>query len=109
MTIDQNRLGVHGQPLLDIGWLRVVRDLAGNTWFIVDEIARTEGEFRRMVDDQPLRDAATLLNKAHGTLKGVEVFVKSKERIKAPEGEEFFDDQITDIEAWLNDYAPWCQ
>ena len=61
----------------------------------------TEPHRRPHGQDQRLRKAEQLLNKALGTLNGVRVFTTSKERIKHPEGDEWFDEQCQEISDFL--------
>ena len=46
-------------------------------------------------------EARALLRNALDTMLSVQVFVTSKERIKHPEGEEWFQERIDRIRAWL--------
>lgn len=56
--------------------------------------ARTEAATRRA------EEAERVIEKCREVLIGVEVFVKSKEQIKKPEGHAWFDEALTAIDEW---------
>lgn len=79
----------------------------GEYLFAIDQIREAEAAAEQRGAERGRANAYIGLKVALDTLKSVRIFVTSRQRIKEPEGEEWYDEAIASVEQAIRDkYCP---